>query len=463
MIRLAVPDAVRHKVEAHLQLAAPREEGCFCLLREGRGREDRRLLVGEPILPPRDGWESQRDNQLRPSGQWLSAVISAAINAKAGLLFIHSHPSPRFPAGFSRTDERALAALGETIAPTLDGPFAAAVVHPTGWVAVMAEGRQQQEIETVSAIGRTLVDLGPDTIRVRRAGDGDIDARQRDALGQAHDRLQKLHVGVVGAGGLGSPIAEQVARMGVASIAIVDDDLLDTPSNVRRVVGSTASDLRATLPPPKVDVVARHIDGLGLVPPVRRIRADVREEDAFRSLLDCDVVLAATDTHGSRATINELASVYLMPVIDVGVRAGTKADGRLSNLVAEVRTLTPTTPCLWCREVVSAEVIRAENLPRDQREELLEEGYLPQGLGEPAPSVVALTFLGASLATSALIALVSEEGEVAPSAFLVESLLGFAREMKPTEPDPACRCQAQQGLGDSAAPAFLPAKETHGT
>jgi molybdopterin/thiamine biosynthesis adenylyltransferase len=56
-----------------------------------------------------------------------------------------------------------------------------------------------------------------------------INDRQRDALGLAHDRLRALHVGVVGAGGLGSEIAEQLARMGVAERTLIDDDVLDTP------------------------------------------------------------------------------------------------------------------------------------------------------------------------------------------------------------------------------------------
>jgi molybdopterin/thiamine biosynthesis adenylyltransferase len=131
-----------------------------------------------------------------------------------------------------------------------------------------------------------------------------------------------LHVGVVGAGGLGSPIAKQLARMGVAELTLIDDDVFDTPSNVRRVFGSTIADLNATDPPAKVDVVGRYIDLLGLSPPITRVRADVRRESAFRRLLDTDVVIGATDTRGSRAVVNELASSYLLPVIDVGVQAG---------------------------------------------------------------------------------------------------------------------------------------------
>ena len=184
----------------------------------------------------------------------------------------------------------------------------------------------------------------------RRATDlPGLDDRQRDALGTVHDILQQLNVTVVGVGGTGSPVAEQLVRMGTGSVALVDGDLLDTPSNVRRVVGSTPNDLRATRAPAKVDVVGRHVDQLGLGTPVLRVFGDVRHEHVFRELLDADVVICCTDTHGSRATLNDLASTYLLPVIDVGVQAGAKKNADLAALVAEISVLTPATPCLWCR------------------------------------------------------------------------------------------------------------------
>jgi molybdopterin-synthase adenylyltransferase len=146
----------------------------------------------------------------------------------------------------------------------------------------------------------------------------------------------------------------------------------------------------------------------------------VRAEPTFRALLDTDLVICATDTHGSRATLNELASAYLLPVIDVGVRVGAKTSGALTALVAELRVLTPMTPCLWCRGAISADVIRAENLPEGERARLQAEGYLVGGVGGPAPSVVALTVLGSSLATCALLVLLSEGGDVAPAGVIVD-------------------------------------------
>jgi hypothetical protein len=151
-----------------------------------------------------------------------------------------------------------------------------------------------------------------------------------------------------------------------------------------------------------------------------------------------------------------LASTYLLPVIDAGVQAGAKRNAGLAALVAEICVLTLVTPCLWCRRRISADAIRAENLPQDQRDRLAREGYLVGGAGEPAPSVMALTALGAGLATCALLAMLSSEGAVCPSGYWVDGLMGDSGETHPAEPSATCRCRRHLGMGDSRPPPFLP-------
>lgn len=452
MNRLALNDPATETLEQHLKQSAPLEEGAFLLLREGRGTRGRRLLATELLLPPPGAWEMQGEGILRPSARWLSAVIGAAIEAKAGLLFVHSHPDAHHPVGLSGVDISTMQALGATIAPMLDGPFAASVVHQSGWAGVLWNDGTLEPIERIVSVGHGLRLLTP--VSTTNA-DALLDARQRDALGIVHDRLRTLTIGLVGCGGLGSPIAEQIDRMGVAEIVLVDHDLLDTDSNVRRVFGSTPADLKATTPPAKVDVVGRHLDSLGFETRITRINADVRTEHAFRALLDTDIVLIGTDTHGSRATVNDLASTYLLPVIDVGVRAGSKTDGTLAGLTAEVRLLTADRPCLWCRDAIDANVIRAENLPPKQRAQLEREGYVAAGIGGPVPSVIALTVLGAGMATCALLALLSEESDVIPNGYVLDGMFGDAFETKTNEARHDCRCRLNVGRGDGAAPPFI--------
>jgi hypothetical protein len=452
MIRLAIVEEITKKLTADLLPGDHLEHGAFCLVHVGNGKHGKRLLVSKVILPPADAWECQGSDMLRPSAKWISAAISNASQAQSGLLFIHSHPNPLHPVGFSVVDEASFRSLAETIAPMLDGPFTAAVIHPEGWAAVLWDGDRIVPIDRIVSVGRTLSFLNPPPLVDNSA----LDDRQRDALGIVHDHVRTLTAAIVGLGGLGSPTAEQLVRMGVAEVIAIDHDLLDTSSNVRRVFGSRVSDLRHVEKRTKVDVVSDHLEEIGLGVRIRPVNGDVRTEEVFRHLLDADVVFSGTDTHGSRAILNELASTYLLPVIDVGVRVGAKENNHLSGLLAEVRVLTPTTPCLWCRGTINADVIRAENLPSKERQKLEREGYIVGGVGSPVPSVVALTVLGSGLATSALLALLAEEGEVAPSGYWVDGFLGDSHVSGPDQPKATCRCRQQLGLGDSSPPPFIP-------
>lgn len=450
MIRLALLEQTVRELNWLLAASAPREQGAFCLLRKGRGISGSRLLATGLLLPPADAWERQGIGILRPRAQWISAAISCAVQKHAGLLFIHSHPDPRYPVCLSPVDVESFHNLAEHLAPILDGPFAAAVVHPHGWAGVVWDGHKAIPIDRVIAVGRNLQFLSP----ILTSADGDADDRQRNALGVVHDRLRNSTVALVGCGGTGSPTAEQIVRMGPECVILVDKERLDTASNVRRVFGSKLSDVRGTESPLKVDVVGGHLDRLELGVRVLRIPGDVRTEEVFRNLLDADVVIAATDNHGSRAIVNELASTYLLPVIDVGVRAASKEKNLLAGLVAEVRVLTPTTPCLWCRKTIDAQIVREENLPEAERQELKKEGYLSGDVGALQPSVVALTVLGSGLTSCALLSLLSEEGEVAPSGYWVDGFFGDSHLTEPTEPISDCRCRTQVGLGDTSQPPF---------
>lgn len=451
MIRLAILNETVRQLTWLFKENSPNEQGAFCLLREGRGLVDSRLIATKVLLPSPDAWERQGTGILRPRAQWISSAISCAVREHAGLLFVHSHPDPFHPIGMSDIDMSSFQVLAQHLAPILDGPFAAAVVHPYGWAGVAWSVNKIARIDSIVGVGRTLRFLS----LLEKPSDTEIDDRQQSALGVVHERVRNLTVALVGCGGVGSPTGEQLIRMGAKRLALVDGGFLDTSSNVRRVFGSKSSDLTKAVPRRKVDVVGDHLDSLGLGPPVLRIHGDVRTERVFRSLLDTDLVINSTDNHGSRAVINDLASAYLLPVIDVGVRAGAKQDKALASLVAEVRILTPSTPCLWCRGTINAQVIRQENLPEPERAKLAKEGYLIGSTGLVEPSVVSLTVFGSGMATCALLAALSEEGEVAPSGYWMDGFLGDAHETEPKRPVDGCRCRVQLGLGDTAPPPFL--------
>src|SRR5206468_1741580 len=67
--------------------------------------------------------------------------------------------------------------------------------------------------------------------------------RQVRAFGAAgQDRLREMRVGIVGLGGTGSIVLEQLAHLGVRRFLLMDPDFVER-TNLNRLVGSTESDV----------------------------------------------------------------------------------------------------------------------------------------------------------------------------------------------------------------------------
>src|ERR1700730_12990237 len=104
MYRLVIPMNLWQQLHAHFLAGKSQEDGAFLLIRSGRTASGKRLLAHALLLPPE--WRAQHrgaDN-LRPSSQWLSAVIGSAIATHSGFAFIHSHPGDRHPPDLSQID-----------------------------------------------------------------------------------------------------------------------------------------------------------------------------------------------------------------------------------------------------------------------------------------------------------------------------------------------------------------------
>jgi hypothetical protein len=439
------------KLHHHFSAARHRETGAFLLLARGRTAEGTRLIVRQILLPPPGGLEVQGADALRPSGQWLSAVIGAAIEADVGLGFIHSHPNSAHPPFLSALDWDTSMTWSKSIVPMLDAPFVSLVWSPKGVAGVLftknnigspitldrAESIGERSVETLHSIEPEVRDEALDDRQIRAL----------TALGNT--RVRQLHVAVIGAGGTGSPLAEQLVRLGVARLLLIDPDVIDDPSNVRRVVGSRPGDTGAL----KAHIVARHLQSLDLSCDVDAICDDVRRESVLRQLLDCDLICNTTDTQSSRAFLNQASYQYYLPLIDVGVRIGTMLNGNVSGMPAEVRILLAENGCLWCRRVLDSQAIYEENLPSADREKLAREGYV-QGLAGHQPSVTPLNYFGSSLAATCALRLYSRQ-QLVSASFVVDPWEQYIHPL-PTEIDTACICKEWRGKGDAVPLSFLP-------
>ncbi len=128
------------------------------------------------------------------------------------------------------------------------------------------------------------------------------------------DRLRAAKVAVVGAGGLGSHVCQQLAYLGVGEIRPIDYEELDI-TNLNRYVTAYADD-----PVPgskKVDLCERLIRRIDPTIVVQKIHAPLRSGEAFEAIRSADYVYGCLDNEGSRLILTELCSAYGRPYFDL--------------------------------------------------------------------------------------------------------------------------------------------------
>ena len=230
----------------------------------------------------------------------------------------------------------------------------------------------------------------------RRGEAGSRYDRQMRVFGEAGQAaLGALHVGVVGAGGTGSAVAEQLARLGVGRLTIVDPDVV-TLTNVTRIHESQDSDVGR----PKVALAAELASSLGIATDARH--GSISNRECAEALTTCDVVFGCTDDNAGRLVLARMAPRFSQLLIDVGVTVDVNAVGDVVGSPCRISVQPPGTTCIVCRGHVDPRAAAAELLDPGERESRADEGYVP-GLGEPDPAVVSFTTLAASAAVSELL------------------------------------------------------------
>lgn len=239
----------------------------------------------------------------------------------------------------------------------------------------------------------------------------DFDRNIRAFGGGVQAALGDLRVGIVGCGGTGSAVAEQLVRLGIRRMIMIDSKKL-SGSNVTRVYGSTPADIGMY----KVDVLASHLKKIAPNMQIDALRSTVNMEETAQRLVSADVIFGCTDDNAGRIVLSRFSSYFLTPVIDCGVLLSSDDGGNLLSIDGRVTTLVPGQGCLVCRNRINLQRAAAELLTPTERIRLQDEGYAP-ALGSVEPAVITFTTLVAGTAVSELL----------------ERLIGYGPELRPSE------------------------------
>src|SRR6266496_6680640 len=129
---------------------------------------------------------------------------------------------------------------------------------------------------------------------------------------QGQSRLQATAVAVVGLGGLGCHVVQQLAYLGVVRQSLIDPDVVE-PSNLNRLVGATPSDVGE----PKIAVARRVLTAIQSAARVDCVQASVYDAKAEHAIVAATHIFGCLDNDAARLRLTELASRHRIPYFDL--------------------------------------------------------------------------------------------------------------------------------------------------
>lgn len=128
------------------------------------------------------------------------------------------------------------------------------------------------------------------------------------------DSIAATKIAVVGVGGLGCVVAQQLIRLGVKQLTLIDADTVEL-SNLPRQVLFTQNDVGVA----KVDVAKAQLHLFKNDCAIIRKKTHLDSKNAVSLLSESDIVVDCTDSYSSRFAISKACETLNLPMIFGGV------------------------------------------------------------------------------------------------------------------------------------------------
>ena len=156
----------------------------------------------------------------------------------------------------------------------------------------------------------------------------------KEVGGMGQTKLLESKVLLIGAGGLGSPIAVYLAAAGVGTLGIIDDDVVDL-SNLQRQILHGTSDIGISKTKSAEATITEMNPDVKVIP----INERINSENAFQILEQYDLIVDGCDNFPTRYLINDACVMLGKPIVH----------GSIFQFDGQVTVLYPGKgPCYRC-------------------------------------------------------------------------------------------------------------------
>jgi len=437
----------------HLLNDRTTEKAAYLLCGISASELETRLLVRQVIPVDSQDIESATAHDLVIRQDSYRRVLKQANESNTCFVLVHSHPDGYVT--HSQQDDREEPDLFKAAYSRIHN---ANVIHASVVISdpqkprgrVWLPNGKTNPISRIRIIGRRFSFLDPEDEALIEIT---LFNRQILAFGDHIQKLlSRLHIGIVGLGGTGSAVCEQLVRLGVGRLTVCDPQAFEA-TNINRVYGSLTADEGV----PKAEIARRSVKDIGIGTKIESIAFGINDLATAKAFKNCDIIFGCTDDEWGRSILTKLAVMYLVPIFDLGVEIDSE-NKCIKSVRGRVTVLMPGSACLFCRGAITADIIGAEVLHAtnpDEYEKRKREGYVP-GLPDTAPAVITFTSSVASAAISEMIHRLT--GFMGTDHTSTELILRFDELKFSTNSKPAkagCWCSDAQLRGKGDVDLFL--------
>lgn len=321
------------------------------------------------------------------------------IISKSNLSIIKFHSHPGGERNFSETDNASdLDLFSSAFGWSKESAIhASSIMLPNGEILgrIYDDQLVSTYISKISIVGDTILDFNQQVITTSL--ENGFGLRTAQTFGEnTYSKLKRLKVGVIGCSGTGSIVVEQLVRLGVKDLVLIDPDIIEK-KNLNRILNSKISHVAAKKF--KVLALEEAIDSFGLNTRLSSYPVNLFDDiNALRSLIECDVIFGCTDSVDSRHLLNQLCSFYLLPYFDIGVKLIADGYGGISKICGSVHYIQPFKSSLFTRGVYNLEDLRASSQFRKnplEYEHLRKNSYI-SNVNVDNPAVISVNMMIAS-------------------------------------------------------------------
>ena len=390
-----------------------KESFAFLLAKSSKTDTNLRLICNELVYANEEDYKVRSLTRITLKRDFLKKIYLKCCDEQYHPIHIHTHPLAQAGHFSWIDDQNELEVVFPYIDRKIENIWQASIVIGNNSEMLDAriwssKERKAFPINQIKIIAKDSLNvITPCSVPLAKPIDEEKYSRSILTVGkQAQQLYMGLKVGVIGIGGLGSIVAELLARLPVKEIILCDHDSLEK-SNLNRFIGARAKDIGKS----KTIVVKRSSRLANPDVKVTTISSGIFSLEAQYQLKQADILFGCVDSIAARYVVNGLSSAHYIPYFDLG--SGISLENKkIKTIGGQVISLIPgRNYCLSCTELFSKQQAAIELMSKEEKKRHIDAGYI-DGVDEPEPAVYFLNMQIAAMGVWQMMRYVSGLGNV---------------------------------------------------